>query len=295
MKILSTFLFISLITSISYSQFDKPIIRIGFGISEPFDELKGSNYLMNSFYRGFQLTLIDTNLYKTNYAAQTGINFFGAGKINFDKFNIVRGSVFLGFTSFNTFQTKKNGNQLYLNPNDSNDYFLAPQQFDYSFSAFSFGFGLELAPTSFTKVFSPYFSANLVFNSLTSTLERSPSTYDTVRFKATGFRIGVNFDAGLEYKFSDMFGIAMGVKYDLGNLLLKESSGGSTADFYEWGRQNANLNDDEGVYRSSLPNYLSNNFPKQYTSNKKKINWGTIYLAFNIYLNTKTTKKPPKK
>ncbi|MCX7878349.1 MAG: hypothetical protein N2510_06865 [Ignavibacteria bacterium] len=291
---LKTIIILAILSTISYSQFDKPIIRIGLGVSEPFDELKGKDYLMYSSYRGIQLALIDTNLYKTNYAAQTGINFFGAVKINFDKYNIVRGSGFLGFTSFNTFQSKKKGNQIYLNPNDSNDYFTPPQDYNYSFSAFSFGFGLELAPTSFTKVFSPYFGANVSFNSFTSTLERSPSTYDTVRFKTTGFRIGANFDAGLEYKFSNVFGMALGVKYDLGNLLLKESSGGSTADFYEWGRQNANLNDEEGVFRSSLPNYLSNNFPKQYTANKKKINWGTVYLAVNIYLNTKTKKTPKK-
>ncbi len=290
--------FVSLIflTGKSYSQFDKPILQVGIGIAEPFDQLKGSSYLMFGTYQNTQLTLIDSNLYKNNYGAQTGFNAFGSIKINFDKYNIVRGVGFASFTGFNSFQSKKNGNQLYVNPNNPNDYFSAPQEYNYSFSAFSFGLGLEIAPTSFTKVFSPFFGANISFNSFSSTLERSPNSIDTVRFKAKGFRIGVNFNAGLEYKFSKMFGMALGVKYDLGNLLLRESSNSSNSDFYEWGRQNGNLNDDEGSFRSSLPNYLSNNFPLSYTSNKKNINWGTIYLAANIYLNTKkTTKKPTKK
>lgn len=298
MKITKLFLLLILFTSAAYSQFDKPMIQVGIGITQPFDELKGDNYLSYGNYRGFQITQIDSNLYKTNYGAKTGFNAFGSIKINFDKFNIVRGVGFASFTSFNSFQSRKLGNQVYVNPSDSNDFFLAPQEYNYSFSAFSFGVGLEIAPTSFTKVFSPFFGANISINSLTSTLERSPNTYDTVRFKASGFRIGVNFNAGLEYKFSNQFGMALGIKYDLGNLLLKESSQGSTAEFYEWGRQNGSLNDEEGTFRSSLPNNLSNNFPKSYNASDKKINWGTIYLAANIYLNTtKTskTKKAPKK
>ena len=295
MKTLKLFLFLLTLSTTSYSQFDKPIIRIGFGISEPFDELKGKNYLMTGNYMNQQLTLIDSALYKEHYGAKTGLSIFGSAKINFDKYNIVRGSGFISFNGFNTFQSRQKGNQIYVNPNNPNDYFLAPQEYNYSFSAFSFGFGLELAPTSFTKIFSPYFGANVAFNSFSSNLERSPNAFDTVKFKATGFRIGVNFDAGLEFKFSKSVGIALGVQYNLGNLLLKESANASASDFYEWGRQNANLNDEEGTFRSSLPNYLSNNFPRQYTAATKKINWGTAYLAFNIYFDTKSAKKKPKK
>lgn len=277
------------------SQFNQPVLQIGIGISEPFDELKGSSYLMNGNYNNYQLTLIDSNLYKTHYGAQTGFHAFGSIKINFDKYNIVRGVGFIAYNGFNLFQTRKNGNQVYVNPNNPNDYFIAPQEYNYSFTAFSFGLGLELAPTSFTKIFSPFFGANISFNSLSSTLERSPNSIDTVRFTASGFRIGVDFNAGLEYKFSKMFGMALGIKYDLGNLLLRSTSNASTSDFYEWGRSNGDLNDDEGSFRSSLPNYLSNNFPQVYNGSKKNINWGTIYLAANIYFNTGKKKTTPKK
>ena len=296
MKYIKISLLVLIITStITFSQFDQPTLQFGIGISEPFDELKGSNYTMFGSYNNYQLTLIDSNLYKNHFAGQTGLHAFGSIKINFDKYNIVRGVGFIAFNGFNIFQSRKSGNQVYVNPNNQNDYFFAPQEYNYSFTAISFGFGLELAPTSFTKIFSPYFGANIAFNSLTSTLERSPNSIDTVRFKASGFRIGVNFNAGLEYKISKMFGIALGVKYDLGNLLLKTSSNSSTSDFYEWGRSNGDLNDDEGSFRSSLPNYLSDNFPRAYTSSKKNINWGTIYLAANIYLNIAKKKAPTKK
>jgi hypothetical protein len=295
MKIFKPFLLLLMLASVSYSQFDKPILQIGIGLAEPFDELKGKSYLMTGSYNNLMLTLIDSNLYKTHYGAQTGFNAFGSIKINFDKYNIVRGVGFASFTSFNTFQSRKSGNQVYVNPNNPNDYFSAPQEYNYSFSAFSFGVGLEIAPTSFTKVFSPFFGANISLNSFSSSLERNPNSYDTVRFSASGFRIGVNFNAGIEYKFSPMFGMALGIKYDLGNLLLRQSNNSSTSDFYEWGRTNGDLNDDEGSYRSSLPNYLSDNFPKAYNSSKKNINWGTAYIAANIYLNTTKTKKSPTK
>lgn len=289
------FLALIFASSLSFSQFNQPVLQVGIGISEPFDELKGSSYLMNGNYNNYQLTLIDSNLYKNHYGAQTGFHAFGSIKINFDKYNIVRGVGFIAFNGFNFFQSRKTGNQVYVNPNNPNDFFIAPQEYNYTFSAFSFGLGLELAPTSFTKIFSPYFGANISFNTLTSTLERSPNSIDTVRFTATGFRIGVDFIAGLEYKFSKMFGLALGVKYDLGNLLLRTTSNASTSDFYEWGRSNGDLNDDEGSFRSSLPNYLSNNFPSVYNGTKKKINWGTIYLAANIYFNTAKKKAPSKK
>jgi hypothetical protein len=290
---------ILLISANAYSQFDKPILQFGFGISEPYEQLKGSSYLMfktyNIYGNTYPLAIIDSNLYKEHYGAQTGLNFFGNIKINFDKYNIVRGLGFLSYNTFNTFQSRKNGNQIYVNPSDTNNFFTSPQEYNYTFSVFSFGLGLEIAPTSFTKVFSPFFGANLSFNSMNSSLERSPNTYDTVKFDAYGFRIGVEFNGGLEYKVSKYFGLALGVKYDLGNLLMKESSNGSTSDFYEWGRTNANLNDDEGYFMSSLSNYLSNNFPKTYYAKKKNINWGTIYLAANIYLNTGKGKTTPKK
>jgi hypothetical protein len=295
MKLFKPFLLLLMFVSVSYSQFDKPILQIGIGLAEPFDELKGKSYLMTGSYNNLPLTLIDSSLYKTHYGAQTGFNAFGSIKINFDKYNIVRGVGFASFTGFNTFQSRKSGNQVYVNPNNPNDYFSAPQEYNYSFTAFSFGVGLEIAPTSFTKVFSPFFGANISLNSFSSSLERNPNSYDTVRFNASGFRIGVNFNAGIEYKFSPMFGMALGIKYDLGNLLLRQSNNSSTSDFYEWGRTNGDLNDDEGSFRSSLPNYLSDNFPKAYNSSKKNINWGTAYIAANIYLNTTKKKKSPTK
>ncbi len=107
MKLLKFFFLLLVLTSVSYSQFDKPMIQVGIGISEPFDQLKGSSYLSFGTYQNTQLTLIDSNLYKNHYGAQTGFTAFGSIKINFEKYNIVRGVGFVSFTSFNTFQSKK--------------------------------------------------------------------------------------------------------------------------------------------------------------------------------------------
>ena len=283
-----------LVSSQSFSQFDKPSFQVGIGLTEPFDNFKGSNYLVNGTYQGYPTALVDSNLFKSTYAAKTGFNIFGAGKINFDKYNILRAVGFISYNSFNTFQSKQSGNQIILVNGNPTPISLT---YNYKFSAFCFGLGLEVAPTSFTNIITPYFGANISFNELTASLERvEGSNTDTNRFSASGFRIGINFNAGIEAKFTKNFGLSLGIKYDLGNLLLKNTSNYNIAERYEWGQTNAALNDDEGGFYSNLPNLLSDPNFKSYSSSKKNINWGTVYLALNYYLNIpKTTKKAPQK
>jgi hypothetical protein len=292
-KLIILFVFL-LSSNFILAQFDKPSFQIGIGLSEPFAQLKGDQYTINTSYQNIPVTIIDPNLLKTNYGAKTGFTIFGTGKINFDKYDILRGTAFLSYTNFNTFQGSKFGNQVDAFIDTNNNIFYAPIPMDYSytFSNFGFGFGIEVAPTSFTNVFSPYFGANLCFNVMSASLARTKNNRDTVGFSATGFRIGLNLNAGIEAKFTPQFGLAIGVKYDLGNLLLKSSSNGNLADVYEWGANNGNLNDDGGVYYSKLPNYLYDGFARQYNANKKDIDWGTIYIAVNFYPNfAQTTPK----
>src|SRR5689334_134722 len=111
MKLLKLFFVLLLFTAVTYSQFDKPVLQVGIGLAEPMDQLKGNSYLINSSYNNLSLTLVDSNLYKNHFGAQTGFNVFGSIKINFDKYNIVRGVGYAAFTGFNTFQSKKSGNQ----------------------------------------------------------------------------------------------------------------------------------------------------------------------------------------
>jgi hypothetical protein len=282
--------------NILFAQFDKPSFQIGVGLAEPYEQLKGSGYTTSTIYNNIPVTLIDTNLFKTNYGAKTGFSIFGSAKINFDKYDILRGTAFLGYTNFNTFEGSKYGNQIdgYISGPDT-VYFAVPIDYSYSFNSFSFGFGLELAPTSFTNVFSPFFAGNVSFNVLSASLNRTKNNRDTVGFSATSFRIGVNLTAGIEAKFSPQFGLAIGYKYDLGNLLLRSSSNSNLADVYEWGASNANLNDDEGPYLSKLPNFLNDGWARMYSGQKKNINWGTFYIAVNFYPNMNAPKQDPKK
>jgi hypothetical protein len=292
MKIKIYFLVLFIIlTSGLYSQFDKPVLQLGIGLVEPFDDLKGT-YYRNVDTLGLPLMGPNTDLYSNNYGAKTGLYFFGKGKINFDKYNIFRAVGSISFSTFNTFESSKNGNIARVVHIDTNTYiYPVGTTFNYTFNAFSISLGLEVAPSAFTNIFSPFFGANIVFNSFSSKLSRTGNGIDTITFSNSGFRIGFNFDAGIEAKFTKNIGMVLGVKYDLGNVLLKNTYSG-IADAYDWGSTNASLNDDEGQYFTSIQNPLLSSDLYLVNAKKKSINWGTIYLGINIYFDThKTTKK----
>jgi hypothetical protein len=296
MKILKYFFFLAILVSVSYSQFDKTIIQVGIGLIEPFGDSKGT-YYRNSTLGSSSVLVIDSNFMRNNYGLKTGLYFFGKAKFNFDKYAITRGVLFAGFNTFNTFEPSKSGNigVEVININNQRDTILSSINYSYTFNSFSFGLGFELAPTSFTNRVSPYFGANLAFNLFNGKLSRSENRYDTVTLSFSDIRIGVDFDAGLEFKINKQFGVALGVKFDLGNLLLKNTNSG-IADVIEWGKSNASLNDEEGNFYSTIYEPVLTSVRREVAGKKKDINWGTIYLAANIYLNPpKTTKKPTKK
>ena len=277
-----------------YAQFNKPVLQLGIGIAEPFSDLKGTYYRnVQVGSGGYFLLAPDTNLITNNYGAKTGLYFFGKGKINFDKYNITRAVASISFTTFNTFEPTKKGNIgiRVLNINNQYDTVLSSAEFNYTFNNFSFGLGLEVSPLAFTNVISPYFGANITLNTFNAKLSRTENRIDTNSISFTEFRIGANFDAGIEAKFSKMFGMVLGVKFDLGNLLLRSTSSG-IADRLEWGKSNAYMNDDEGYFFSSMYSPVISSDVQSYTSKKKNINWGTFYLGINIYFEKdKTTKK----
>lgn len=294
MKKIIPFLFLILIGSVSYSQFNKPVLQVGFGLVEPFDDLKGT-YYGTTYYNNIPLLAPDTGLFSSNYGGKTGLYFYGKGKINFDKYNILRAMASLSFSTFNVFEPTKSGN---IGVRINNDSTIIPStaNYNYSLNVFSIGIGLEVAPFAFTNVFSPYFGGTMTFNSFSAKLSRTENFNDSVTFNASSFRIGFTLDAGIEAKFSKMFGMVLGVKYDLGNVLLKNTNSG-IADRYAWGNTNASLNDEEGTYYSALQSPFD---PASYyglvKGKKKNINWGTIYLGVNIYFDTeKKTNQAPKK
>jgi len=291
MKHFRLFLLISIVTSISYSQFDKPVLQFGIGIVQPFDDLKGNYYRYDNSYN-IPLLAPDTNLFSNNYGAKTGLYFYGKGKINFDKYNIFRAMASIGFNTFNTFEPSQSGD---IGVNVNGTIYPSSATYNYTFNVFTVGIGLEIAPFAFTNVFSPYFGANMTFNAMNAKLSRTEGFNDSVTFNASAFRIGFNIDCGLEAKFSKIIGAVLGVKYDLGNLLLKNVSSG-IADRYSWGNTNASLNDEQGTYFSGLQSPID---PPPYyglvNSKRKVLDWGTIYLGINIYFPTNSNKTPQKK
>lgn len=272
-----------------YAQFDKPVFQLSVGLSEPMDQLKGDNFIkrytaVDGNNNTYSFDAPDSNLFKDNLGGRTGFSFYGSAKINFDKYSIVRGVGFVGFNSFNAFETTKTGTQV---RQLGGQFVPVPVRYDYSVSVVSFGFGLEIAPTSFTNLFSPFFGANLTFNSFSTSLDRiEGSRTDTNRFSANSFRIGANFNGGIEARFSPQIGLALGVQYNLGNLLLKQSPNLSvTDDLYEWGRTNSTLYDGAGGYYSYLSNSLADANGKVFQSQDQKWNWANFYLSMNFYPN----------
>ncbi len=296
MKLLKYLFLLTLLVSSSYSQFDKTILQFGIGLIEPFGDSKGT-YYNNTFIRQGPVLTIDSNFMRNNYGLKTGLYFFGKAKFNFDKYAITRGVLFAAFNTFNTFEPTKNGNigVQYINSSNQIDTALMSIGYSYTFNSFSFGLGFELAPTSFTNKLSPYFGANLSFNVFNGKLSSTENRFDSVNTSFGDLRIGVDFDAGMEYKINKQFGMALGVKFDLGNLLLKNTNSG-LADAVLWGKSNASLNDEEGTFYSTIYEPVQSALRREVKSRKKDINWGTIYIAANIYLNPpKSTKKPTKK
>jgi hypothetical protein len=277
----------------AFSQFDKPSFQLGIGIVEPMDELKGK-YYHNSFLGYYPITTPDTNLYRNNYGAKTGMHIFAKAKINFDKFNIIRGVGNVSFSSFNTFESQQQGNigVRVINYNNEIDTVIIPVKYNYTASVFNIGLGLEFAPLAFTNKFTPYFGSNMTFNLISTSLDRNENYWDTISTGAFGFRIGFNFDAGIEFKPNNSIGITAGVKYDLGNVLLKNTSS-SLTDVHEWGRTGSSLNDEEGYFYSTIYNPVLTSDRYQVRSKTKNINWGTLYAGVTFYINT--AKSKPKK
>lgn len=292
MKKIIPFILIALFafTSKGFSQFDQPSFQLGIGLALPLDQMKGDNFLSTNTFNGFQVTQIDTvDFLRNNMGAKTGFNVFGKAKINFDKFNILRGVGSIGFTSFNAFQQAQSGNYAI---NYNNQTFLLPASYNYNFNALNVGLGLEVAPTAFTSLVSPYFGGYISFNNFSGELNRTENSYDTTRFKFSGFRIGVNLDAGIEFKVNPEFGFALGFKYDFGNLLLKEKASANISERSDWGRTNGKLWDDGGNFYSNLGNQNGG----LYSSQSKNLNWGTAYISVNFYPNaTKKTGSTKKK
>lgn len=256
------------------------------GLVFPYNELKGDEYVR---YDSLGYVFIDSGLFANNFAAQPGFAFSGSAKVNFDNHEITRAVFTAAFSGFNSFQARRSGTTLVRFAN--NTYQPRPIEYDYSFSNVSLGIGLEVAPTSFTKLVSPFFNANFNFNFFTADLSRRSGYSDSIGVNLNSFRMGVNFNAGIEVRINDILGVVAGAKYDMGNLLLQET----VRDGYiEWGSKDAPLNDEAGRYISNIYYPVGEGY-NYFQSKPKKLNWGTFYLGINFSpYNEKPAKPKPK-
>ncbi|MCX7832922.1 MAG: hypothetical protein N2490_01770 [Ignavibacteria bacterium] len=303
-----TLMFLLLIVLIPFitanSQFDNWSFQLGLGISEPMNELKGeSPFIYVPKWTGYWLNynttppsldstilyniiLTDsTNFMKQNYGVGTGFSINGAAKVNIDKYNTFRGIITFGFSSFNSFRADKSGQS----PFPTNQGFQTVSvTYSNSFTAFGLGLGLEVAPTSFTKVFTPYFGATFNFNFFSANLTRSYGRDSLKADFGPEFRLGAAFHGGLELKVSKGIDIVAGARYDLGNLLLKNTRSGQQ-DAINYGKTNLSLNDEEGQYYSNL--HDPNGVNKTFYAKKKSINWLTFFIGLNFYPSELTPKE----
>ncbi len=60
----------------------------------------------------------------------------------------------------------------------------------------------------------------------------------------------------------------------------------------EYGKSNAYMNDENGRFYSTIYGPVLTSVRREVSSNKKEINWGTIYLGVNYSFNTPKTTKP---
>ncbi len=305
-KILLFALLFTFLTTFSYAQFDKPVFQLGVGIVNPDMQLRGNDYInysnpntpyyywkynpypnpptWDSIFSPTGFAMVDSNFLSKNYGAKTGFYINGTAKINVDKYETFRLVGSLSFAVFNAFQSTKSG---YIPLLTYGGAYSRPIDYDYSLNNFGIGLGLEVAPLAFTKVVSPFVGANLSFNFLNAKLSRTTGPNDSTTISFADFRMGVNLNAGLEFRVNPQWGIVLGAKYDFGNLLFKNTD---RSGLIEWGRTNASFNDEQGYYTSNLYGAIGDRYRDNIKSDDKTINWATFYIGVNFYPDIKKKK-----
>jgi hypothetical protein len=303
-KFLLLVFLLTFFASQSNAQFDKPVFQLGVGLVNPDMQLRGSgnDYLRytnlyhlqlfsldTTFILPYEMALIDSSLFGSNYGAKTGFYINGTAKINVDKYDVFRLVGSLSFSSFNSFQPTKSGyiGVLMYNPSQIMP---RPINYDYSLNNFGLALGVEVAPLAFTKVVSPFVGANLTFNFLNAKISRTTGPNDSTSISFNDFRMGMNLNAGFEFRVNPQWGFVLGAKYDFGNLLFKNID---RSGLIEWGRTNASFNDEQGYFTSNIYDPLGSPYRSNVKSDPKTINWATFYIGVNFYPSMKPT--TPKK
>ena len=298
-KSLLVIVMFAMLSNLSYAQFDKFVFQLSGGIVNPDKQLRGNNYISYSnqyhyvnvplgvdsvFTFPYEIAFVDSGLVSKNYGAKTGFFIQGVGKINLDKYETVRLIGSLSYSAFNAFEGRKTG----FMPEFGQQYISqVPVDYDYSFNNFGLGFGVEVAPLSFTKVITPFFNGQFNLNFMSAELSKAKGI-DTTKINFRDLRLGISIGAGIEFKINPQWGIVAGAKYDFGNLLLKNTARNENL---EWGRTNASLNDEEGNYNATIYDPVGTPMRQNIKTKQKDINWATFYIGVNFYPNFGQTKK----
>ncbi|MEO8665638.1 MAG: hypothetical protein ABI462_09080 [Ignavibacteria bacterium] len=264
-KVYSVLAIVFFYTAICYSQ-TQPSLQLSFGLAFPGKDFGGELVTTNDS----GITFINSDFIKKNYATTTGASVAGTLKFPIEKRGIISAVMTGAYTYFNAFKKSSLGATIENNIS-------VPVSFDNRFSTSTFGLGIEASPFSNSKI-SPYVNGSLTLNILS--LSVSKNDFTTIVFN-DAFRMGLLFNAGINYKMSDEYSLSFGGSYHMSNLFLKTHKE-SFADRIEFNRESIPINDEEGSFYSNLSDPSSVPFLVEGTN--KNVNWWNLNIGLNIRL-----------
>lgn len=190
------------------------------------------------------------NADSNTYFMQDGFNF-GLG-IKYSPYKN-RGLKVIGSISYNGFSQNKE----YTEAAD-------PVKVDLALRVFTFSTGLEYSRITRTSRINPFVNAEFTANFFSGNYSETYQIADAVSYSLKpASRYGFQFGGGADFVMGQRLGLMLGVKYNMANLIGKESTGDVAKEY--------GLNDKEGVV----------NNVKYYT---RKINFLQIYAGITLYL-----------
>jgi len=224
---------------ISTSTFAQPqvTVHVTGGYNLPLPDLKGD-------YPA------DTNSYlqKSGFNAGADVKYFLGKKRN------VGITLSLGYNSFSSGDITATGS-------DTSFFTTAKNKIN----TFTAGLGIEYAFSPKSKA-NPFIGVELTGNFFSGDFTSTKGTVSTTSTLKSASRFGVATNLGLDVNLNKSIGFVVGLKYNLANLIGKDSTGGSATEF--------GLNDKEIG-----------------TVSAKNISWLSIYGGFSFYFNRPTAIK----
>lgn len=238
-------LFLSLLllflTASVYSQPNTTLHFIG-GYSIPMGDMKGE-------FGSTQATFT-ANADSNTYFMQNGFNF--ALGIKYSPYKS-RNLKIIGGISYNGFSQSKEYTEV-----------ADPVKVSLAMRVFTFSVGLEYSRITRTSRINPFVNAEFTANFFSGDYNETYQIADAVTYTLKpASRFGFQFGGGVDFVLGHRLGLMLGAKYNMANLIGKESTGDVAKEY--------GLNDKEGIV----------NNVKYYTRN---INFLQIYAGITLYL-----------